>query len=174
MQTKYISLSPGSPQDENKRGKEGEGWSEADRGTEEEEGAEAGGAEEERPEETDLVHQEWGELPVFPAGQPRVQLSHHGPQSGPAAAADVYSQVGQEEQRAEVCHQVHEVPPVSDLSHRLPMTLPLTAAFTWTPPQFKTCYYFITNTFKRGQTFIFAALNANQAGRVVLILISFE
>lgn len=93
-------MSPASPQDENKRGKEGEGRSEADCGTEEEEGAEAGGVEEERPEEADLVHQEWGKLPLFPAGQPRVQLPHHGPQSGPAAAADVYSQVGQEEQGA--------------------------------------------------------------------------
>lgn len=121
-QTKDISLSPASPQDENKGGKEGEGWSEADRSTEEEESAETGGAEEERPEEADLVHQERRQLPVFPAGQPRLQLPHHGPQSGPAAAADVHSQVGQEEQGAQVCHQVHEVPSVSHLSHRLPVT----------------------------------------------------
>lgn len=99
-QTIDISLSPASPQDENKGGKEGEGRSEADCGTEEEEGAEAGGVEKERPEEADLVHQEWGQLPVFPAGQPQLQLPHHGPQSGPAAAADVHSQVGQEEQGA--------------------------------------------------------------------------
>lgn len=123
IQTKDFSLSPAaSPQDENKGGKEGEGGSEADRGTEEEEGAEAGGTEEERPEEADLVHQERGQLPVFPAGQPRLQLPHHGPQSGPAAAAHVHSQVGQEEQGAQVRHQVHEVPPVSHLSHCLPVT----------------------------------------------------
>lgn len=123
MQTKDFSLSPAaSPQDENKGGKEGEGRPEADRGAEEEEGAEAGGAEEEGPEEADLVHQERGQLPVLPAGQPRLQLPHHGPQSGPAAAAHVHSQVGQEEQGAQVRHQVHEVPPVSHLSHRLPVT----------------------------------------------------
>lgn len=121
-QTKYVSLSPASSQDENKGGKEGEGWSEADCSAEEEEGAEAGGAEEERPEEADLVHQERGKLPVFPARQPRLQLPHHGPQGGPAAAAHVHSQVGQEEQGAQVCHQVHEVPSVSHLSHRLPVT----------------------------------------------------
>lgn len=121
-QTKDISLSPASPQDENKGGKEGQGRSEADRSAEEKEGAEAGGAEEERPEEADLVHQERGQLPVFPAGQPQLQLPHHGPQSGPAAAADVHSQVGQEEQGAQVRHQVHEVPSVSHLSHRLPVT----------------------------------------------------
>uniref|UniRef100_G3NXV6 Secreted frizzled-related protein 5 n=1 Tax=Gasterosteus aculeatus aculeatus TaxID=481459 RepID=G3NXV6_GASAC len=81
--------------------------------------------EEEGPEETDPVHQERRQLPVRPARQPGVQLPHHGPQSGPAAAAHVHSQVGQEEQGAQVCDQVHEVSPVSHLPHRLPVTRPV-------------------------------------------------
>lgn len=37
------------------------------------------------------------------------------------------------------------------------------------PAQFKTCYYFITNTCKGGQAFIFTALNTNQIGQELLI-----
>lgn len=120
--TENICLFSLSPQDEDQGGEEGEGWSQADRSSKEEESAQAGRAEKERPEETDPVHQERSELPVLPAGQPRVQLPHHGPQGRPAAAADVHSQVGQEEQGAQVRHQVHEVPSVPHLPHCLPVT----------------------------------------------------
>lgn len=111
-----------SPQDENQGSEEGEGRPEADRSTEEEETVEARCPKKERPEETDSVPQEWRQLPVLPARQPRIQLPHHGPQSRPATAAHVNSQVGQEEQGAEVLHQVHEVPSMSHLPQCLPVT----------------------------------------------------
>lgn len=143
-----------SPQDENQGGKEGEGWPEADCSPKEEESVEAGCAEEEGPEETDPVHQEWRQLPLLPAGQPGLQLPHHGPQGGPATAAHVHSQVGQEEQGAQVRHQVHEVPSVSHLPHRLPVMLyfdrsPRSTLFRlihvsimcpWTPDPCQICY----------------------------------
>lgn len=111
-----------SPQDENQGGEEGERRPEADRRAEKEESVEAGRAAEERPEEAHPLHKERGELPVLPTRQPGLQIPHHGPQGGPAAAAHVHTQVGQEEQGAQVRHQVHEVPPVSHLPHRLPVT----------------------------------------------------
>lgn len=60
---------------------------------------------------------------MFTAGEPGLQLPHHGPQSGSATAAHVHSQVGQEEQGAQVCYQVHEIPSVPFLPHCLPVTL---------------------------------------------------
>lgn len=57
---------------------------------------------------------------MLSAGEPGLQLPHHGPQSGPAAAAHVHSQVGQEEQGAQICHQEHEIQQVSHLPHGLP------------------------------------------------------
>lgn len=104
MEFSYLPSLFFSPEDENQGGEKGEGWPEADCSSKEEEGFEAGSAEKEGSKETHPVHQEWCQLPVLPAGQPGLSLPRHGSQSGPAAAAHVHSQVGQEEQGAQVCH----------------------------------------------------------------------